>query len=362
VAANLRSELSQHQFQVGIGAITAAGASIVMVVGGMAVLKGAMTIGDLLVLTAYFAAVYSPIETLAYLSEAYASAAAGARRVLEVLDASDCRIRDQPDAESWPPGDKGRGVKIELDQVTFGYQPGRPVLHEISLTIEAGEKVALVGRTGAGKSTLISLIPRFLDVWSGSVRVAGKDVRRIQLANLREHIAVVTQESFLLPLTIAQNIAYGRPDAAREEIVAAAVAAEADEFIRRLPNGYDTVIGERGATLSGGERQRLSIARALLKNAPILILDEPTSAIDVATECSVMEALAKLMEGRTTVMIAHRFSTLRRADRVIVLEHGSVVERGTHDELLSLRGRYYDLSHLQDVSQHQPPAPVLAHH
>jgi ATP-binding cassette subfamily B protein/subfamily B ATP-binding cassette protein MsbA len=199
------------------------------------------------------------------------------------------------------------------------------VLRDLSLTIGAGETVALVGATGAGKSTLVSLVPRFFDPWAGRVLIDGQDVRALTLQSLREQVALVLQEPFLLPLTVAENIAYGRPGAGREEIVAAAVAANADEFIRRLPEGYDTVIGERGATLSGGQRQRLAIARALLKDAPILILDEPTSALDARTEALILEALERLMANRTTLIIAHRLSTIRNADRVVELRDGQIV-------------------------------------
>ena len=207
--------------------------------------------------------------------------------------------------------------------------------------------MALIGETGAGKSTLVSLIPRFADVWDGRVLIDGHDVREVRLKTLRQQIAIILQEPFLFPLSMAENIAYGRPDASCKQIEEAARAANAHDFIQSLPQGYDTVIGERGATLSGGERQRLSIARALLKNAPILILDEPTSALDAETEHSILEALHRLMEGRTTVLIAHRLSTVRRADRIVVLKAGRIVETGTHAQLLALEGAYAHLHNLQ---------------
>jgi ATP-binding cassette subfamily B protein/subfamily B ATP-binding cassette protein MsbA len=245
---------------------------------------------------------------------------------------------------------------VRFEGVSFGYEAGRPVLSGITLEGRPGETIALVGATGAGKSTLASLIPRFFDPWEGRVLVDGRDVRDVQLASLRSRVALVLQEPFLLPLTVAQNIAYGRPEAGREEIVAAAEAANAAEFIRRLPDGYETVLGERGATLSGGQRQRLAIARALLKDAPILILDEPTSALDAQTEALLLEALERLMAQRTTFIIAHRLSTIQAADRIAVLEAGRLVETGTHQELLSAQGFFSRYHRLQFPDCHREVA------
>jgi ATP-binding cassette subfamily B protein len=229
---------------------------------------------------------------------------------------------------------------VEIEAVTFGYEPDHPVLRGISLHVRPGESVALVGATGAGKTTLVGLLPRFYDPWQGWVRVDGRDVRDLTLKSLRSQIAIVLQEPFLFPLTIMENIAYGRRHATLGEIEDAARAARAHEFILRLPEGYQTIIGERGATLSVGQRQRLSIARALLKNAPILILDEPTSALDAETEQLLMEALERLMAERTTFIIAHRLSTVRRAGRIVFLKDGAAAETGTHQELLARRGLY----------------------
>jgi ATP-binding cassette, subfamily B, bacterial len=263
-----------------------------------------------------------------------------------VLDADDV-VRDAPGARRLPTRSGGEVGHVRLDHVTFGYLPGRPVLQDVSLEARPGEAVALVGPTGAGKSTLASLILRLFDPWQGRITFDGMNLRAIQLADLRARIALVLQEPYLLPLTIAGNIAYGRPDAARDEIVRAAVAANADSFIRELPQGYDTAIGERGQTLSGGQKQRLAIARALLKDAPVLILDEPTAALDAETETLLLEALERLMLGRTTFIIAHRLSTIRNADRVVVLDGRRVAEIGSHEELLAAGDLYRRFCQLQ---------------
>jgi ATP-binding cassette subfamily B protein/subfamily B ATP-binding cassette protein MsbA len=346
LGAYLNSILAQLQFKIGLNGTTALGSAAFMVIGGLRVLEGSLTVGGLLVLLAYLTSLYTPMETLAYLSSGFASAAARARRVFEVLE-TEQEVREAPGARPVPARPAEQRGHLRLQRVSFGYEPDRPVLHEISLEVRPGQTVALVGATGAGKSTLAALIPRFFDPWRGRISFDGVDLRQLQLASLREQIALVLQEPFLLPLTVAQNIAYGRPQAARAAIEAAARAANAEEFIRTLPRGYDTVIGERGATLSGGQRQRLAIARALLKDAPVLILDEPTAALDARTEALLLEALERLMAGRTTIIIAHRLSTIRRADQILVLERGRVAERGDHDALLAARGAYYHFHSLQ---------------
>ena len=336
-AAALGVAVSEIQFNVSTGAVTAAGTAAVLALGGYHVLSGLLTTGSLVVFLSYLVSLYAPIETLAYLSAGFANAKAQARRVLEVLD-SDDGVQEKPDAVGLP--ERARGA-ISIEEVTFGYEPGRAVLHGISLAGSPGETVALVGATGAGKSTLVSLIPRLFDPWEGRVMLDGVDVRDLRLDSLRDQISIVLQEPFILPLTVRENIAYGRPDARQPEIEAAAAAANAVEFIQDLPEGYDTVVGERGATLSGGQQQRLSIARALLKDAPVLVLDEPTSALDAGTETLLVEALEQLKRGRTTLIIAHRLSTVRNATRIVVLDQGRVVEEGTHRDLLDRRGAYH---------------------
>ena len=339
INAYLQTIVSQLQFSVGVNASTAVGTAVLMVAGGVQVLHGSLTVGSLLVFLSYIAALYGPMETLAYLSSSLASATARARRVLEVLDAEQ-EVRDMAGAVVLPARPPGEAGRIAFEGVSFGYEADCPVLHDIELVVEPGETIALVGPTGAGKTTLVSLIPRFFDPWTGRVTLDGRDIRECELASLRRQVSLVLQDPFILPLTAAENIAYGRPEASREEVIAAAMAANADEFIRGLPEGYDSRLGERGATLSGGQKQRLAIARALLKDAPILILDEPTSALDAQTEAQLLEALERLMRGRTTFIIAHRLSTIRNADRILVLDEGRVAEIGTHRELIQNTGSY----------------------
>ena len=348
--AYLRSIVMQLQFTVGVSASTAVGTAAMLALGGLQVLEGQLTIGSLLVFLAYLASLYGPVETLAHLGSSFASASARARRVFEILDSQET-LQDRPGSVSMQSGGNGRNGDVKLEGVSVGYETGRPVLEDVTLEAKAGETMALVGRTGSGKSTLASLLPRFLDPWEGRVVIGGRDIRDIRLSSLRDHIGLVLQESFLLPISVAANIAYGRPDASQAEIEAAARAANADEFIRQLPDGYDTVLGERGATLSGGQSQRISIARALLKDAPILILDEPTSALDAETEALVLAALERLMAGRTTFIIAHRLSAIRHADQIVVLENGRVIETGKHDQLLALNGAYARFHNTQHGSR-----------
>ena len=342
----LSSIISQLQFKIGVGFATALGTVLIMIVGGINVLQGSLSLGSLLIFFAYLDSLYSPLETLTYLASGFAIASGKARRVAEILH-TEVEINEPANAPPLPTNSNGERKYVRLENVTFGYSENRPVLNNISLSIYPGEKLALVGATGAGKSTLVGLIPRFFDPWQGKVFVNGVDISQVQLASLRSQMSMVLQEPFLLPLTVAQNIAYGSPHATHKQIVESAIVAEADQFIRQLPQGYNTLLNERGIRLSGGERQRLAIARALLKDAPLLILDEPTSALDAQTEQLTLQALEHLMAGRTTITIAQRLSTIRQADRIVVLDQGKIVEMGTHQDLLSGKGYYYHLHQSQ---------------
>jgi ATP-binding cassette subfamily B protein/subfamily B ATP-binding cassette protein MsbA len=325
-----------------LGLVTTLGSALVLWACGYQALRGAISVGAVLVFLAYYGALQGEIRTLVQIFPALKGLGPSLDRIYEVLGATP-EVSDRPGAVRL-----GRTAgAIGFEAVGFGYEPERPVLRSVSLSVAAGERVALVGPTGAGKSTLVSLIPRFFDPDQGRVLLDGTDVRDVQLASLRAQISLVLQEPFLFPLSIAQNIAYGRPDASMSEVEAAARAANAHAFISRLPQGYETVIGERGATLSGGERQRLSIARALLKDAPVLIMDEPTSALDAETEALILQALDTLLAGRTTLVIAHRLATVRKADRIVVLDQGRIVETGSHHDLANGQGLYARLSRLQ---------------
>ena len=319
----------QSVFSVVVSAITIVGTGIVLIVGGIHVMRQQMTIGDLTVVIAYLGAVYGPLSTIAHTTGQLQGALAGAKRIRAML-AQAPETADRSDAidASTITG------HVRFDDVAFQYPDGTDVLRGITFEARPGEMVALVGLTGAGKTTLVSLIPRFYDTSSGHVLVDGVDVRQYQLRSLRERIAIVLQDPVLFSGTIADNLRYGRLDATREEIETAARAAHAHDFISRLPKGYDTQVAEAGGSLSGGERQRLSVARAILKNAPILILDEPTSSLDAISEEIVFSALRRLRAGRTTIVIAHRLSTVRDADRILVLDGGRIAAEGRHDELL----------------------------
>jgi ATP-binding cassette subfamily B protein/subfamily B ATP-binding cassette protein MsbA len=333
---------AQFKYKILIGLATAGATAAVLWFGANRALDGRLTVGDILVFISYLGSLYAPLESLMYTSSTIQEATGSARRVLEVLTETP-EPSDRPGAIILP---RGFG-HVSVENVTFGYEPGRPVLRGVTLEARPGETVAIVGTTGAGKSSLVSLVPRFADPWEGRVAIDGRDVRDVLLRSLRQQVATVPQEPLLFPVSITENIAYGRPYANQDEIEAAARAANAHHFIERLPEGYQTVVGERGVTLSGGQRQRIAIARALVKDAPILILDEPTSALDAESETGFLEALEQLAAGRTTLIIAHRLSTIRHADRIVVLQDGSVVELGTHAELLARQTLYARLYELQ---------------
>jgi ABC-type multidrug transport system fused ATPase/permease subunit len=295
-----------------------------------------MTAGALTVFLSYLTKFFKPVKDLASMTNSIAQAAVGVDRVRAILDA-DQVIPEREDARQLPAPVRGA---IRFDQVKFGYNKDIPVLNGVTFDIEPGQLVGVVGPTGGGKSTIVSLIPRFYDATSGKVEVDGVDVRDYKLQWLRSQIGYVLQETVLFRGTVYDNIAYGREGATRDEVIEAARLANADEFISRMPDGYETMIGERGDTISGGQRQRIGIARALVRNNPILILDEPTAALDTESEKLVIEALERLMKGRTVITIAHRLSTIRDADKIIVLDKGVVAEQGTHQELLERGGIY----------------------
>jgi ATP-binding cassette subfamily B protein/subfamily B ATP-binding cassette protein MsbA len=344
--ATLSTTRVQLQFKMLSGTITALGTAGLIYVGAQHALTGGLTVGSIIVFLSYLTSLYAPLESLMYTSSTVQSAAGSARRVIEIME-TEQEVEDMPGARDLPPV-KGR---VLIEGITFGYERDAPVLREAYLDVLPGETVALVGPTGAGKSTLAGMVARFADPWSGHVWIDGYEAREVTLRSLREQVSIVGQEPLLLPITIAGNIAYGRPDASDEQIRQVARAANAHTFIEQLPDGYDTLVGERGATLSGGEKQRIAIARALLKDAPILILDEPTSALDAQTEHEVIEALGHLVSGRTTFIIAHRLSTVRFADRIIVMKEGRIVEEGSHDELLRRGGLFASLYN----AHHVPP-------
>jgi subfamily B ATP-binding cassette protein MsbA len=343
---SLRSYLDGVRYQARVAPLVdvfaAAGLALVMWFGATHVMQGHLTTGDMVVFFAYVTNLYSPMKALARLSYVTSKATIGAERIADILSVRS-EVTDRQGARE---ASQFKG-EIDFRDVSFEYQSGQPVLSRINLRIAPGEKVAIVGATGAGKSTLISLIPRLYDPSSGTISIDGQDVRNYSVQSLRAQISLVLQDSLLFSGTIRENIAFGRPDASDEEIVVAAVVANAAEFIEVLPDGYETLVAEGGTTLSGGQKQRIAIARAILRGSPILILDEPTSGLDAASERTVIDALERAARGRTTLLIAHRLTTVRLADRIIVLDKGRIVEEGPHQKLLSLRGKYAHLYSLQ---------------
>ena len=345
--AAIEVSLDQLRCTAATGAMRALTTAAIMGYGGLHVLDGALSVGGLLVALSYWNQMYQPLSQLSSLSLGYAGAQAKARRVLEILDLpEEAAAAAAPRAGS--EAERPLSGVVAFEGVSFGYDPDRPTLRDVSFEAKPGQTIAFVGRTGSGKSTLMGLLLRFYEPWSGRVTVDGLDIRDLPVERLRAAVSIVLQEAFLLPLSVADNIAYGRPDADRADVIRVAQAARAHDFIAKLPAGYDTVIGERGATLSGGERQRLAIARAMLRDPPILILDEPTAALDAETEDQVMEALDALMAGRTTFVIAHRLSSIRRADRILRLDDGRLTECATLQEAASL------------VSERADPSPEPA--
>ena len=322
--------------------VTAIGTIIIWWVGGRDILAGELTLGDFVAFTMYMYRFYGPVESLCRLNHRFQHAATSAERVFDVLDTHP-EIIDPAGAKTMPPIE-GR---VEFRGVHFGYEEEKPVLEDLSFTVEPGEMIGLAGHSGAGKSTLINLICRFYEPQEGAVLIDGRDTREVNLRSLREQIGVVLQDPFLFNGTVAENVAYGHPEASLEEIVAAAKAANAHDFVMDMPDGYDTVVGERGLRVSGGERQRISIARAILRDPRVLILDEATSNVDTQTEAQIQEALERLVRGRTTFAIAHRLSTLKNAHRLLILEKGRLAEIGTHDELIERDGIYANLCRMQ---------------
>jgi ATP-binding cassette subfamily B protein len=336
--ANLRLTLTNVNSALVISTLMVLGTAAMYYVGTLHVLSGTLSLGSLLVFSAYLLMLYQPLESLTYTTWAMEGATAGAKRCFEVLDRED-DVVDSPEAIAI---NETQGA-LQFKNVSFGYAPDRQVLRDVDLRIEPNQILALVGGTGAGKSTLLSLVPRFYDPSAGGIALDGRDLRQITKKSLRMQIGIVLQDTLLFSTTIRENIAYGRPEATDEEIVDAARRAQADEFIRALPDCYASLVGERGGYLSVGQRQRIGIARAFLKNAAILLLDEPTSALDPTTESAIMETIKELMRGRTTLIVTHRLATVHNVDQIIVLERGRVVEQGRGPELVARRGVYAKL-------------------
>ena len=342
IELSLRARSLKAKLSPLVDIIVAIGTALVLWFGARMALVGTLSAGSLVVFIMYLGKMYKPMQELSKMTDSYAKASMGYERIREILQ-TDGDVQDLPGAQ---PAPRFKGA-IEFDDVSFGYKPDALVLKDIRFRIEPGQTAALVGPTGAGKSTIVSLIPRFYDTSSGVVKIDGHDVRRFTQKSLRQQISFVLQETLLFHGTVWHNIAYGKPDATRAEILKAAELANAQEFIDKMPNGYDTIVGERGVTLSGGQRQRIAIARAIIRNSPILILDEPSSGLDASSEMLVFEALDRLMQDKTAIVIAHRLTTIRRADIIFVIKDGQIVEQGRHEELLNSSGLYSEFYDLQ---------------
>ena len=325
-----------------VDVIVAAGTCLALWYGAQLVIAGTLTPGALLVFLLYLGKMYKPMRDLSKMTDTVSKADVGFERIREILN-TEAQVRNLPRAR---PAPQFRG-EIEFEHVCFDYGDGRPALEDVNLKIEQGQFAAIVGSTGGGKSTLISLIPRFYDPLSGRVKIDGQDIRNFKLRSMRQQISFVLQDTLLFRAPIWQNIAYGNPEASRDQIIHAARLANADEFIGRMPEGYDTMVGERGVTLSGGQRQRIAIARAIIRNSPILILDEPTSGLDAESEELVFDALRHLMQGKTSIVVAHRLATITRADIIFVIKEGRIIEQGTNSELLAREGVYAQLHQIQ---------------
>jgi ABC-type multidrug transport system fused ATPase/permease subunit len=342
VAAALKARKIKAILSPVVSTTVAVCTAIVLWRGAALILRGSMTVGELTVYLAYLTKFFKPVKDLATTTNAIAQAAVGAERVRAILDTTD-RIPESPDGLQ-PETLEGQ---IEFNHIAFGYDSKFPVLKDVSFRVDPGQFVGVVGPTGSGKSTIMSLIPRFYDVQAGQVLIDGHDVRDYKLKELRDQIGYVLQDTILFRGTIRDNIAFGRPDASLAEIIAAAKVANAHDFISAMPLGYDTLVGDRGSTLSGGQRQRIGIARVVVGNSPILLLDEPTAALDSESEKLVIEALERVAEGKTVIAIAHRLSTIRNADKIVVISEGAAVEEGSHDELMERDGIYAGLHRAQ---------------